>query len=289
MTGLLHICKKKLGSWIYQCDGRIPYTRGRGYVAYKNSYVERVVGDEDLLRRFSEGIEMPVDFGKRLDERVVEYPWVLSKLAKYKKPCRFLDAGSALNHRVILEHPLARRHKWTILTLAPEHNCFWDEGVSYVFDDLRSMPFRDRLFDAVFCISVIEHVGMDNVLYGGDDVYREDKPHDYLNAITEVRRTLSPGGWLYLTVPYGCHENHGWFQQFDDAMVSELIAHFDPRQVRKVFFRCADRGWNLATEDQCNNSKYCDVGKFSERQQLKLSGGTFAPTASAVACIELQK
>jgi len=292
MTRLLRTCRKKLGSFVYGCNGRIPWTDGRGYVAYKDSYIERVIGDEDFLRGLDAGREIPEDFGMRLDERVIEYPWVLAKLSRYGSRCRFLDAGSTLNHQMILEHALARRHKWTLLTLAPERNCFWDEGVSYVFDDLRSMPFRDRLFDAVFCISVIEHVGMDNFSYTADGSYREDEPDAYLSAVTEMKRTLSPGGWLYLTVPFGCYEDHGWLQQFNAPMLSKLIAHFAPQQVRKVFFRYDDRGWKLSTEDQCSNSRY--IGKFfrgwdSKQSQPGSADVASAVAASAVACIELQK
>lgn len=122
MMELLRDCRKELGSLVFRCHDFIPWTRGHGYGAYRTSYIERIINDEDLLQRLEEGRAMPSDFGRRLDERVVEYPWVLSKLSKCRNR-RFLDAGAALNHRMILQHPRTRLHKWTVLTLTPELNC----------------------------------------------------------------------------------------------------------------------------------------------------------------------
>lgn len=286
MTRLLRSCRTELGSFVY-CH--IPWANPRGYVAYKNAYITRILDDEHLRRRLRQGEQIPAGFGLRLDERVIEYPWVLAKLENFQSPCIFLDAGSALNHQMILDHPLAKPHRWTIVGLAPESNCLWDRGISYVFDDLRRMCFREASFDGIFCISVLEHVGMDNALYVGGNLYREDRPHDYLLAIAEMRRVLSQGGWLYITVPFGAYENHGWLQQFDSTMLSRIIAQFGPRDLRKTFFTYSDRGWRLCSEAECSVAQYSDIRKFVTGTAPKDRVGDFAPTASAVACVELQK
>ncbi len=287
--GFFRILGRWLGIFVYLCQGRLPWAFGYG--AYRNSYIARLIEDEEFMQTFQGSTELPEKFGMRLDERVVEYPWVVSKIKRHKERCRFLDAGSTLNHEMILRHPAIRRHDWTLLTLAPESNCFWDRGVSYIFDDIRSMPFRDGLFDAVFCISVIEHVGMDNVFYTTEKAYRENRPLDYLSAVAEIRRVLKPGGCLYLTVPFGRYEDQGWFQQFDASMLSTLISHFDPRMVNKTFFRYADRGWKLATEDQCRDLSFfnMDAGKSSQMPERKGYDADFAAAARGVACVELQK
>ena len=54
----------------------------------------------------------------------------------------------------------------TIVTLAPEPVAFTSLGVSYLYGDLRQLPFRDDWFDEVACLSTLEHVGMDNAVYG---------------------------------------------------------------------------------------------------------------------------
>ena len=103
-----------------------------------------------------------------------------------------------------------------ICTLAPERECFWRRGVSYMFEDLRCLPYRDNWFDCIACISTIEHVGMDNTqLYTADSARRENRPEDALRAMREMRRVLKPGGTLFLTAPYGRAASHGWLQVFD--------------------------------------------------------------------------
>jgi predicted SAM-dependent methyltransferase len=278
-----------LGRFAYRCQGRIPWSAGYG--AYRTTLIEKLITDQEFLERFQEGRDLPDGFGMRLDERVIEYPWVFTKIRKYAGRSHFLDAGSTLNHEMILKQSTIKQHKWVILTLGPESKCFWNWGVSYVYDDLRSVPLREEWFDAVFCISVIEHIGMDNLLYTPEDNYRERRPRDYLHAVDEMKRILKPKGWLYLTVPFGRYEDHGWLQQFDTGMLSELIAHFKPRGLKNTFFRYTGRGWKLATEDECSDLAYFDfhAGRFSKIKGLKRFDADFAAAARGLACVELQK
>ena len=145
---------------------------------------------------------LPPQYGLWLDERMVEYPWFLSRLPA--GPGRLLDAGSVLNYDLLLQHPKLREKELTIMTLAPEADCFWHYGVSYVFGDLRETGFRDSHFDAIACISTLEHVGLDNTLpYTGVAGKKENDPASCLAAVRELRRILKPGGPAFITVPYG--------------------------------------------------------------------------------------
>jgi hypothetical protein len=93
-----------------------------------------------------------------------EYSWLLAHLQS--GPEIFLDAGSALNHAFILEQPVLEKKKLHILTLAPESNCFWQKGISYLYHDLRSIPIRDGYYDAIVGLSTLEHVGCDKYAEG---------------------------------------------------------------------------------------------------------------------------
>ena len=97
-----------------------------------------------------------------MDVRVVEIPWVLAHLNN-QGGSSLLDAGSALNNEVVLSSTLLKNKKISILTLAPESQCYWNLGIAYIFGDLRNLDFRDNLFDSIICISTIEHVGMNNI------------------------------------------------------------------------------------------------------------------------------
>ena len=281
--------RQTIATLIYRCNGRLPFTRGKGYSAYRNSSIERLVNDEEFLKSLQQACPLPAGTGVQLDERVIEYPWVLSKLLPYTEESRFLDAGSTLNHAFIMEHPLVKLHKWTLLTLAPERECFANLGVSYVFDDLRAMPFKDDCFDAVFCVSVIEHVGMDNTGYTADTSYQQNRPRDFLSAIDEMKRVLKPNGWLFLTVPFGRYENHGWFQQFDSTLLSDLITQFRPRKDDIVFFRSTPQGWQQCHEKDCESSGYWVAPKGHSSANGKSKQPAPPVSAMGLACIALQK
>lgn len=287
---LIQAAWESLSSFVYLCRGRLPYTIG--YKEYRDRYVRKVIRNDEILEVFRAGQELPAGFGVRLDERVVEYPWVLSRLGRYEEKSRCLDAGSTLNYEAMLQHPAVKRQKWTILTLFPETNCFWDLGISYVYEDLRSLPYQDERFDAVVSISAIEHVGMDNVFFATDNTYRENRPEDYLRAVREMRRILRPGGSLFLTVPFGRYEHHGWLQQFDSGMLSALISEFRPQKVNKTFFRYTERGWRLTTEGACSDLSFSHA--IRNKHVVGFERGPrfdpdFAPAARGVACIDLQR
>jgi SAM-dependent methyltransferase len=287
---LVRGCVEPVGCLAYVCRGRLPLTVG--YREYRNRYVRSVVGNQEVLKLFDAGNELPTNFGARLDERVVEYPWVLSRLGRYEEKLRALDAGSTLNYEEILHHPAVKKHKWSIVTLAPETESFWDEGVSYLYEDLRTLPCKDDWFDAIACISTIEHVGMDNVLVTMEKNHRENRPRDFLHAVREMRRVLKPGGALFLTVPFGRYEHHGWLQQFDSSMLSALISEFRPQKIEKTFFRYTEQGWKLAREEECVDASFSDVirNKHAPRKhRVPVFPPDYAVAARAVACIELQK
>lgn len=221
-------------------------------------------------------------YGRWLDERIIEYPWLFSRLPQ--GPARLLDAGSVLNFAPLLRHPLIKDEDLTIMTLAPEENCFSRRGVSYVYGDLRSIPFRDDYFDHVVCISTLEHIGLDNtLLYTRDAAMKEDAPESHLVALNEMRRVLRPRGSLFLTMPFGRREVRSWIQIFDSQAIERVLEIFAPEKARELYFRYhPEKGWQLSSRDAAADARYFDF-----RTDLPWPGCPVA--AEAVACLELQK
>lgn len=114
----------------YLCGGRVPWSAG--YDIYKSRFITQTLADETLLARFRHGESLPSGYGVGIGERCVEYPWLLSHLRS--GPECILDAGSTLNHAFMLDHSLFQGKKLHIPTLAPESDCFWYKGVSYLYD-----------------------------------------------------------------------------------------------------------------------------------------------------------
>ena len=157
----------------YLSSDRRPWSTG--YWEFREQSLREAIEDVSLRETMRADGALPERFGYRLDARIIEIPWTLSRVRN--APGRFLDAGSALNYEFVLSSTALRDQKVTIVTLAPEGQAFWSLGVSYVFGDLRQLDFRDGLFDMVACISTIEHIGMDNSMYAGDsDLGRRGNP-----------------------------------------------------------------------------------------------------------------
>ncbi len=187
-----------------------------------------------------------------LDERVVEFPWLLSQSLRGS----VLDAGSALNHAYILERVLRRVDRLHIATLAPEGLSFVELGVSYVFADLRDLPYRDDCFDVVASISTLEHVGMDNTVYGVDAARAIDPARETARALHELRRVLRRDGVLLVTLPYGVPEDHGWFRQFGRADVERFVADAAPRELLTTVYRYSVDGWQLSGLEEAADATY---------------------------------
>ena len=225
--------------------------------------------------------QLPPGYGRWLDERLVEYPWMLSRLPQGRGD--LLDAGSTLNHRFILSHPILRDKNITIFTLAPEPECYWRERISYVFGDLRNMYFRDRSFSVVVCLSVLEHVGLDTRMYDQKRSAGERDPEAYLAAVDEMNRVLKPGGSCLISVPFGKYQLRSWLQVFDSVMVERIVATFRPATYDVKFFRYTDNaGWQLSTREHAADAPYFDL--HSDTPWPGCPAG-----AGAVACLELKK
>jgi hypothetical protein len=258
----------------FQQSGMKPWSKG--YNEYKLHEIARVLGADGFPAD-----KLPPGHGFRLDERIVEYPWLFSRLPP--GPGVLLDAGSILNFEILLDHPSLKGKTVHICTLAPEPDCFWQKGVSYLFGDLRHLPYRDGWFDWVVSLSTIEHVGMDNtLLYTGGDG-KELRTEDYLKAVRELHRVLKPGGALYASVPFGKARNLGWYQVFDQPMIENLIGAFKPAARRTDYYHYHPEGWRNSTAAESAEATVYDI------HHAKGYDPDFAAAARAVCCLELHK
>jgi hypothetical protein len=263
----------------YQLTGRRPWTPG--YWEYRQDFIRRAVADSSLAERFRSTAPLPGGYGVRLDERVIEYPWMLARLSPTAS--RLMDAGSALNFDFLLAHPALQRKSVIIYTLAPEGTVS-RPNVSYIYGDLRQTLLRDGVFDEIACISTIEHVGLNNtMLYTGDRRHDESRPSDYRVALREFHRLLAPGGRLLLTVPFGKYQHLGWFQQFDRDVLTDAVRAFGGSLEEETFYRYTAGGWVLSHAEACAGLEYHDVHAGTQANQ------DHAAAARAVACVVLSR
>ena len=192
------------GAWLRERFPPPPRRLTRTYGRRLWAFVEHALSSPAILAAMGGGGQLPTCYGAGLDERAIELPWVLAQLEG-----RVLDAGSTLNHESVIDAVLPAVDRLHILTLEPEDRAFWSQGISYVFADLRDLPYRDRWFDRVACISTLEHVGMDNRDYGNAEARAPDSLAEQARGVRELARVVRPGGALLVTVPFGAERDHG--------------------------------------------------------------------------------
>lgn len=263
---------------------RLPFVDAvarRSYARHRERTLRDVCTDETIRATMLESAPLPAAYGRGMEERVVEYPWVLSRLPSDAE--LVLDAGSTFNFPWLLDLPVLRTRRIVIYTLAPE-GVVSVPRVSYVYGDLRDTVLRDATFDAVACISTLEHIGMDNARYAAGE---EGRPGGgYAPALEELRRVLRPGGSLLLTVPFGRPADLGWLRVFGSADLDDVVEAFggDVR-AREVFRHDPSRGWARSTEAAAADASFGGIGERGSSSEGR--GRVIGTMAGAVACLHL--
>jgi len=234
--------------------------RTLAYDATHRALVSSLLDDDEWQAMFRDRAQLPAGLGAGFDERVVEYPWLFSRGLSG----RVLDAGSVLNHRHVVESLLPRIEDLTIVTLSPEPTAFTDLGVSYLYGDLRDLPLRDEWFDEVVCLSTLEHVGMDNSVYGAEDGRAEDPHAEAVQALRELLRVVRPGGRIHISVPFGRREDHGWARQLNREDVEALLADVGVARREDTVFRHTPRGWRRGSARRAGRARYNGNGGRAE-------------------------
>jgi SAM-dependent methyltransferase len=195
------------------------------------------------------------------DERVIEIPWVLSRLVPAG---RVLEVGYAFAEASYLVALLRSGVELVGVDLAGRDV----EGMERVEADVRDLPLPDATFDQALLVSTLEHVGADNSGYG---LASESAPASRADALRELGRVLRPGARLLVTVPLGEPGDHGWFQLDDVAGWTGLFASAGLFVEEQEAYELTADGWRAAPDFRAEGVGYGDRG----------------PAASAVLCTAL--
>ncbi|TLN22474.1 class I SAM-dependent methyltransferase [bacterium] len=125
--------------------------------------------------------------------RRFEYPWALSALSSKDV---ILDAACGTYHPFKFSAGgICKVHACDVDSVLP------DERYEFTHASITALPYQDKTFTKVFCISVLEHLVLS----------------DITQAAKEFKRVLKPNGKLYLTVDYPTCDLPGLYQVLKDA------------------------------------------------------------------------
>jgi O-antigen chain-terminating methyltransferase len=198
-----------------------------------------------------------------MSERVVEVPWALSR---YQGERRVLDIGPAYGHPVYLSY-LNRLGAKSLHGVDLSSRAV--NGLTMTRADVRRMPYRDRSFELIVCISTIEHIGRDNTRY---QALGRTEPAGDVGALEEMRRVLDRAGRILITVPFGRLEYHDWFKQYDLDAWTRLVMQAGLVVDEQAVYAYSDAGWSLASMDSLPANGYGELA---------------APAATGVLCASL--
>ena len=121
-----------------------------------------------------------------LNERSIEYSFVLENLSK-NGTSSVLDVGSGTN-----SFAATLSHCGYNVTASDLMGSYWrsfqNRHINVLQNDITNSNCESKSFDAVTCISTLEHIP------------------DYQSAVREMSRIVKDGGLLIVTFPYSCDE-----------------------------------------------------------------------------------
>ena len=221
---------------------------------------ETMRGYESNRSSFPSRITLPTPFAIGVSERAVEM--MLARLT-YEPGKEILDIGHANatpSHRaMLLDLPGPR-----VITGLDLANPVYDTTPYYkksIRADITANHLEENEFDLIWCISTLEHFGMDNSGY--TDGFIRDAGHAG-KALVEMVRLLKPGGKLLLTVPYGRFEDWGWFINYDARhwnTLLDVVRH--EIDLSEWYFRHTQKlGWHIVPSEELTYTSYYDQHNF---------------------------
>ncbi len=201
-------------------------------------------------------VRLPEQYGRNLPERAVE---IFFARLYYKPGLKVLDVGCAnameCHLRMVrnLEPPRDIAGIDISVPSARTRRCY----ERFLQASIVSSGIEAGSFDLIWCISALEHFGMDNSSYTDRFLLLEDMD---VQAVKEMMRILARGGRLLITVPYGKYENHTWFRNYGaDRLRSLLVPMENSADLQTAFFRHTHgSGWREATGEELEHVGYYD-------------------------------
>jgi SAM-dependent methyltransferase len=147
-----------------------------------------------------------------VNERIAEVPYAFQALSRVEPEAAVLDVG-ATESTLCLSLATLGYH---VTAIDPRPNPLSHERLRVVVGNIEEWE-SDTAFDAVVCLSTMEHIGT------GDYGQEASKRQVDLDAMKRIRELTRPGGLLVLTTPVGEATGNGRGRVYDRAGLDDLL------------------------------------------------------------------
>ena len=179
-----------------------------------------------------------------INERIVELPFVLQGLAALKRGARVLDVGCSES---ILPLQLAGLG-YMVTGLDFRQYPFHFPGLDVCQSDATNMPFESGTFDAVTCVSMLEHVGLGHY----HDPLHDDSGDS--KVMSEILRVLKKDGLLLLTVPFGVPTEGSLQRTYDTVRLGRMLSGLTLED-KRYFMSAHDQGYLNEHWQECDEKR----------------------------------
>jgi 2-polyprenyl-3-methyl-5-hydroxy-6-metoxy-1,4-benzoquinol methylase len=179
-----------------------------------------------------------------VNERIVEIPHVYRALARVEPGGKVADVGAAES---LVSLSLAMLgYEVTAVDLRPYP--FEHPKLRSVTGPVEEWDEKPETFDAIVCLSTIEHIGLG--AYGEE---AKDGRTD-IEAVKRMRELVKPGGLLVLTTRFGTAGEDEFQRTYDRPGLEKLLESWQVDDLT-ILRRDGDTSWSLA-----DGSADADVG-----------------------------
>jgi 2-polyprenyl-3-methyl-5-hydroxy-6-metoxy-1,4-benzoquinol methylase len=177
------------------------------------------------------GYEAGEVFVRGINERIAEVPFVFRVLASLPAGASVLDVGATESTVALSLASLG----YKVTALDPRPYPLEHPNLTTVVASIEDWS-HDGTFDAVVCLSTIEHVGI--------GAYGEQPKADRadLAGMRRMRELTAPGGLLVLTTRFGRAGEDEFQRTYDQAGLDELLAGWEVKELT-VLRRGDEKTW----------------------------------------------
>lgn len=180
-----------------------------------------------ILSIFFPDIHMSVPL--KPSDRFLEYPFAIGRLPE--KRVKLLDIGSAGSFFPLIVAALGYDVTACDIRTYEILNRLTFKNIRFIQQDIIKVPLPEASFDAVTCISTLEHIGLRSRYGSIEDIDGDIK------MMKEILKVLRPGGMVIITVPYGIAEIIAPYHRiYDYSDIKTIVAGFNIVEERYYTF-----------------------------------------------------